>query len=42
MKPLLILALFALTACGIDGAPEKPATGVTLSGEASLGVSGSN
>lgn len=38
---LLATALF-LSACGADGAPEAPATksGLTISGEAQIGVSG--
>jgi hypothetical protein len=40
MKKLAILAsLLALSACGADGSPTPPA-GVTLSGEASIGVTG--
>lgn len=39
MSRLLLLACLALVACGADGPPEAPAkTGVTLSGEASVGV----
>lgn len=40
MKYLSLVVLFALTACGADGAPERPTPkpGVTLSGEASIGV----
>ncbi len=34
--PRLILILALLSACGADGAPEKP--GVTLTGEASIGI----
>jgi hypothetical protein len=33
---LVLVALLLLTACGADGAPEKP--GVTVSGEARVGV----
>lgn len=44
MRLVLSLSLLALlAACGVDGAPQPPAertTGVTISGEASLGVSG--
>lgn len=36
---LLILPL-ALAACGVDGAPKPPAPGVTISGEARVGVVG--
>lgn len=39
MKPLLLLLALTLSACGADGAPEAPSTsGVTISGEASVGV----
>ena len=40
MKYFMILSLFALAACGADGAPERPAVkpGVSVSGEASIGV----
>ena len=44
MKPLAaLLTLAALTACGAAGAPTAPkpapaASGVTISGEASIGV----
>jgi len=44
MRTLLIaLSLTLLAACGIDGAPvtpDKAATGVTVSGEARIGVTG--
>lgn len=36
MKPLLILALLTLAACGADGPPEPP--GVTMSGDAQFGI----
>ncbi len=39
MKPLLILALLTLTACGADGAPESPEPGVSVSGKVSIGIS---
>ena len=41
MKYLSIIALLGLTACGADGPPERPTTpkpGVTVSGEAAIGV----
>ncbi|MGQ0563969.1 MAG: hypothetical protein ACT4OK_02720 [Gemmobacter sp.] len=44
LMPLLALA-FALTACGADGPPTapKPKTdGITISGEASVGVTMTN
>ncbi len=39
----LILALFSLAilaACGADGAPETPAPGVSITGEAQMGIVG--
>jgi len=39
MKPLLLLSVLALAACGADGAPEPPSkAGLTLSGDAQIGV----
>lgn len=43
IAPLIILAL---AACGVDGAPDRPdraatLTGLSISGTASIGVSGS-
>lgn len=38
MRRLLLLATFALAACGADGAPEPPSKGISLSGEAEVGV----
>lgn len=42
--PITATALLALAGCGADGAPEppasKPATGITISGTAEIGVSG--
>jgi predicted small lipoprotein YifL len=40
-----VLTLFALAACGVDGEPQAPAAkapapGVSISGEASVGVVG--
>ncbi len=42
-RPLLILALLALAACGADGPPKKPGTdepGISIGGQVKLGVSG--
>jgi predicted small lipoprotein YifL len=36
MKPLLILALLSLAACGADGPPETP--GVSMSGQTLMGI----
>jgi hypothetical protein len=42
IRAALILGLFALAACGADGAPQPPATksktGVTVTGEIQFGV----
>jgi hypothetical protein len=39
MPRLLLLACFALAACGADGAPEPPTkSGITVTGEAVIGV----
>lgn len=34
----LMAVLTALAACGADGAPERPQPGVTMTGEARVGV----
>lgn len=43
MRPVAILALLTLAACGAAGAPQPPASaaapGVTITGEAQVGVS---
>ena len=36
MRPILILTLFMLAACGADGAPTPP--GVAVTGEVAVGV----
>ncbi|SMX24900.1 hypothetical protein [Boseongicola aestuarii] len=41
MRALLALAFLALAACGADGAPEPVPGGITVSGEARIGVRGS-
>lgn len=40
MRIAAMLAVFTLAACGVDGAPERPAPtpGVTVSGDARIGV----
>ncbi|WP_198590181.1 lipoprotein [Paracoccus zhejiangensis] len=43
MKLIALIALAALAACGVDGPPErpvepKPQPGVTVSGEARIGM----
>ena len=42
MKVLLLIAVAALTACGVDGPPERPVPqpkpGVTVSGDARIGM----
>ena len=40
MRSLLILAFVALAACGADGEPEPVQGGITISGEARIGVTG--
>ena len=49
MKPLIIglslTALLTLAACGVDGEPEQPdraSTGISVSGNVSFGIAGSN
>lgn len=39
---LALAAILALAACGVDGPPQPPAarTGVSVSGEVAIGVSG--
>jgi predicted small lipoprotein YifL len=37
----LIAALLTLAGCGIDGPPEQPEGGISVSGEARIGVVGS-
>ncbi len=39
MKYAALLTVLLLAACGADGAPERPAAGVAVSGEASMGLS---
>lgn len=39
MKTLFTLGFFlTLAACGVDGPPERPETGVTVGGDASVGI----
>lgn len=40
MRVLLILAVLALAACGVDGEPEPKSDGISVSGTAKIGVSG--
>lgn len=45
MRYLALVTLFALTACGVDGAPERPepvaaTPGLSISGTVDVGVSG--
>ncbi len=43
MRPILLVALLTLAACGADGPPERPAdstaSGITITGEARMGIS---
>lgn len=41
MRMILLLSLGLLAACGADGAPETPPPGITMTGEAQIGVVGS-
>ena len=38
MPRLALLCLLALAACGVDGAPQAPADGLTISGSAEMGI----
>lgn len=41
MTRFMLFAILALSACGVDGPPERPSSttpGVTISGEARIGV----
>jgi predicted small secreted protein len=40
MRPILALAFLVLAACGVDGEPEPVSGGITVSGEAKIGVRG--
>ena len=40
MRPILALAFLFLAACGVDGDPEPVSGGITVSGEAKIGVRG--
>lgn len=47
MRPLILVALLTLTACGADGPPLKPTAqgaapgaSVTITGDAAVGMSG--
>lgn len=47
MRYIVVLLTLALTACGVDGEPDRPdppagAPGVSLTGTVSVGISGSN
>jgi hypothetical protein len=36
--PRILLVCLALAACGADGAPEPPSKGVSITGEAEVGL----
>ena len=38
MSRLLFAMALALAACGADGPPERPGTGLTVSGQGAVGV----
>ncbi|GAB5446875.1 hypothetical protein [Gymnodinialimonas sp.] len=47
MRYIAILSVLILTACGVDGEPERPEratppTGISITGTAEIGVFGSN
>ena len=47
MRYFIVLLTLALTACGVDGAPERPervqaTPGLAVSGSVSVGVAGSS
>lgn len=47
MRTIAILSVLILTACGVDGEPERPeratpAPGLSITGTASIGIAGSN
>ena len=40
MRALIFISIFALAACGADGAPEPVEPKITISGQAKIGVAG--
>jgi len=40
MRALILFSLMALAACGVDGAPEPVEPGITITGQAKIGVAG--
>ncbi len=40
MRALILVSLLALAACGADGEPEPVEPGITISGQARIGVAG--
>jgi predicted small lipoprotein YifL len=40
MRWAILLAVLTLAACGADGPPQPPQSGVTVGGEARVGVTG--
>ena len=40
MRTLAVLALVTMVACGADGDPEPVESGISVSGQAQIGVSG--
>ncbi len=40
MRLLILLTALTLAACGADGPPQPPQSGVTVGGEARMGVTG--
>jgi len=40
MRALIVLSLFALAACGADGAPEPVEPVISVTGQVKIGVAG--
>lgn len=38
MRHLAVIVALVLAGCGADGAPERPETGISISGEARFGI----
>ncbi|TCP22049.1 hypothetical protein [Rhodovulum adriaticum] len=38
--PLVLGAVLILAACGVDGVPERPESGLTITGTAEFGIEG--
>lgn len=40
MRVVVLLAALVLAGCGVDGEPEPKGPGIAISGEATIGISG--